>query len=217
LGTGWIALNRPGDGSNDEAQCYRPANVVEAGGSLIITSKVDSSCAGHRYTSGMVQWKTANFTFGTLEFRARFAGGVGTWPAVWMLGAGCQKSNASTPDNVGTCNWPGPGSQEIDVAEIYGGGRTSVHQGLITATGTSGCNATTTDVSTNWHVYKLVWAPGSLTWKIDGRTTCTVRENVPITPMFVMINTALGGSSGGTIIDSTLPAQTFVDYLRVTK
>lgn len=217
LDPGWIALNRPGDGSNAEAQCYRPANVVEKGGSLVITTKVDTSCPGHRYTSGMVQWKSANFTFGTLEFRARFAGGTGTWPAVWMLGAGCQKSNVSTPDNVGSCNWPAPGSQEIDVAEIYGGGRTSVHQGLITAAGTAGCNATTSDVSTNWHVYTLVWAPGSLTWKIDGRTTCTLRENVPITPMFVMINTAVGGSSGGPIVDSTLPAQTFVDDLRVTR
>src|SRR6185369_4026631 len=119
LSKAWTNLNRPGDASNSEAQCYRPANVAQQGGSLVITSKVDTSCAGHRYTSGMVQWKSANFTFGTLEFRARFAGGTGTWPAVWMLGAGCQLSNPTTADNVGICHWPDPGSQEIDVAEIY--------------------------------------------------------------------------------------------------
>ena len=26
LGSAWTALNRPGDASNSEAQCYRPAN-----------------------------------------------------------------------------------------------------------------------------------------------------------------------------------------------
>src|SRR3954452_15699391 len=211
----WSLLNRSGDASNSESQCYRPANVTQAGGSLVITTKVDTSCSGHRYTSGMVQWTSANFTFGTLEFRARFAGGKGAWPAVWLLGASCQKSNIYTADNVGTCHWPEVGSQEIDVTEILNSDHTHVHQGLITAGYTGGCNPTTTDVSTNWPVYTLVWALNSLTWKIDGKTTCTIRQHVPTTPMFVMINTAVGGS-GGSIDDSTLPAKTYIDYLHVT-
>jgi len=211
----WSVLNRPGDASNHEAQCYRPANVTQASGSLVITTKVDTSCGGYRYTSGMVQWTSANFTFGTLEFRARFAGGTGTWPAVWMLGASCQTSNISTADNVGTCNWPQMGSQEIDVAEILNSDERHVHQGLITANDSGGCDPAATDVSTNWHVYTLVWALDSLTWKIDGQTTCTIREHIPTTPMFVMINTAVGGAAGP-IDDSTLPAKTYIDYIRVT-
>ncbi|HEX7443694.1 MAG TPA: glycoside hydrolase family 16 protein, partial [Acidimicrobiales bacterium] len=217
LGSQWVALDRPGDASNHEVGCYRPANIAETGGNLAITTQVDPSCSGYRYTSGMAQWSTFNFTYGTVEFRAKLAGGIGTWPAVWMLGANCQQTNVTTPDNVGTCHWPSPGSEEIDIAEVYGGNKTLVNEGLITST-TRGvdCRPIVSDVSANWHTYDLVWAPGSLTWKIDGTTTCSTTSGVPTTPMFLMINTALGGVGGGPVDDSTLPQQSLVDYLRVT-
>jgi beta-glucanase (GH16 family) len=165
----------------------------------------------------MVQWSSFSFTYGTVEVRARFAGGVGTWPAVWMLGGRCLLSNVTSPDNVGTCEWPAPGSEEIDVAEVYGGSKTTVNQGLISTAGPGNCQPTVSDVSTNWHTYTLVWASGSLTWKIDGATTCTLTQGVPSTPMFVIINTALGGIGGGTVVDATLPQQSFIDYIRVTQ
>jgi hypothetical protein len=71
-------------------------------------------------------------------------------------------------------------------------------------------------VSQNWHVYQLVWTPDSLTWKIDGVTTYSVTSGVPSTPMFLLIETALGGIAGGTIDDSTLPQTMLIDYVRVT-
>ena len=210
-----MALDRPGDASNQELQCYRPANAAVTGGNLVTTTKVDGSCSGHRYTSAMVQWRQFAFTYGTLEFRARMAGGTGTWPAVWMLGSNCQQSNITTPDNVGTCHWPEPGSDEIDVTEVFGGSTTTVNQGLISTAGNDGCRPEVSDVSADWHTYQLVWAPGSLTWTIDGTTTCTVTSGVPSTPMFVMINTAVGGVGGGTVDDATLPQQNLIDYVRV--
>ncbi len=216
LGAPWVALDRPGDASNQELECYRPANVAVSGGNLNVTTKIESGCSGDRYTSGMVQWRQFAFTYGTLEFRARLAGGTGTWPAVWMLGSDCQQSNITTPDNVGTCHWPEPGSEEIDVTEVFGGSKTTVNQGLISSAGRGNCRPETSDVSTDFHVYQLVWAPGSLSWKIDGARTCTVSTGVPSTPMFVMINTAVGGDGGGTVDDATLPQQSSIDYLRVT-
>jgi beta-glucanase (GH16 family) len=30
----------------------------------------------------MVQWRNFNFLYGSIEVRARFAGGTGTWPAL---------------------------------------------------------------------------------------------------------------------------------------
>jgi hypothetical protein len=41
----------------------------------------------------------------TVEFRAREAGGMGTWHAEWLLGTNCQQSNVSDP-NVPVCAWP---------------------------------------------------------------------------------------------------------------
>ncbi len=216
--TSWIALNRPGDASNNELECYKPANVTEGGGNLTIHTLADTSCSGYAYTSGMIQTRSFNFTYGTVEFRARFAGGTGTWPAVWLLGANCQQSNITSADNVAPCNWPQTGSDEIDIAEIKNAQLTTVSEGYFANGGNFGtCTPTVTDVSTNWHTYTLIWAPGELTWKIDGITTCDRTSNIPSTPMFPIINTAVGGTGGGTVDPATLPQQTDIDYLTITK
>jgi Glycosyl hydrolases family 16/Carboxypeptidase regulatory-like domain len=224
LSNQWVALNRHGDYSNSELQCYLPANVTVSNSYLNILSQVQSQSCGDsdhaastwNYTSGMVQWSTFNYTYGTLEFRAEMAGGQGTWPAIWLLGSNCQATNVSSADNSGACNWPQPGSDEIDVTEILNGNHTSVNQEIHTVSSNAGCTATTTDVSQNFHVYQLVWEAGSLIWKIDGTTTCTLTQNIPTTPMFLIINTAMGGA-GGSVNNSTLPQTLQVDYVKVTQ
>jgi beta-glucanase (GH16 family) len=212
----WVAMNRPGDASNSEAQCYIPNDAAVTGGSLVITTKVDSSCSNFIYTSAMVQWKTFNFTYGTVEVRAKLAGGQGPWPAIWMLGANCQQTNIISPDNTPPCSWPQPGSDEIDITEILVSNHTAVNQQIHSSLGSPGCNAQTTDVSQNWHTYDLIWAAGSVTWQIDGQTTCTITSAVPSHPMFLLLNTALGGG-GGSINASTLPQNSNFDYVRVTQ
>lgn len=60
--------------------------------------------------------------------------------------------------------------------------------------------------------------PRSPIWEIDGATTCTIQQSyVPSTPMFVIINTAIGGVGGGTVDNSTLPQAMSVDYVKVTQ
>ncbi len=217
LGSAWVALDRPGDSSNAEAQCYRPANSAVAGGFLTQTAKQDSSCSGFSYTASMVQWKSFSFTYGTVEFRAKLAGGKGTWAAVWMLGKNCQISNVTSADNIGTCDWPNPGSDEIDITEILNGDLTQVNQQVHTNTGSPGCRPSTTDVSQNFHTYKFIWAPTKMTWLIDGKTTCTATSSIPSMPMFLMINVAVGGGGGGTIDPSTFPQTSTIDYVTVTQ
>ena len=214
----WVALSRPGDRGNNEIGCYRPSNVAMSGGALVLTTRVDSSCSGCRYTSAMVQWRTFSFLYGTIEIRAREAGGRGTWPALWLLGADCQQTNITTPDNVGTCNWPAPGSDEVDIAETKGGNLTLVNEWLISNAGIKGCQAPASDVSSNWHTYSLVWQPGSLIWRIDGTVTCSLQTaDVPSRPMFLIINTAVGGNGGGAVDDRTLPQTHSIDYVRVSQ
>ena len=170
----WVAMNRHGDFSNAEVQYYLPQNVAVANGTMNITTNVDSSVAGYSYTSGMVQWQSFNVLYGTLEIRAKMAGGSGTWPALWTLGYNCQQTNVASADNSPPCNWPTPGSDEIDVAEILNGDLSKVNEAVHSSFGSDNCLPAVSDVSQNWHTYALVWTSGSATWKIDGVAKCTI-------------------------------------------
>jgi Glycosyl hydrolases family 16 len=216
LGNAWTVLNRTGDASNSEQQCYQTGNTMVGGGALDLVTAADTSCSGYSYTSGAAIWSSANFTYGTVTVRAKLAGGQGTWPAIWLLGANCQAAFPTTADNVGTCNWPQPGSDEIDMAEILGSNHGSVNEQVHTGGSNPGCSAPVAD-TTAWHVYSLTWKAGSVVWKIDGNTTCTVYSNVPTTPMFLILNTAVGGAGGGSVNPSTLQQDSLFDYARVTQ
>jgi beta-glucanase (GH16 family) len=206
---------------NDQLECYVPSQDTLSGGYLVITSIAQTTtCSGttKSYASGAVVWSTFNFTYGTVEYRAKFAGGQGTWPAIWLLGAKCQPS-APTIYNANSCNWPNAGSNEIDITEIKGGDFTnpwqnydSPNQGWLT------CQPTISDVTKNFHVYDLVWTSSTLTFLVDGVQTCQFSGNiqVPTEPMYLIINTAMGGA-GGSVNNSTLPQTLQVDYVKVTQ
>jgi beta-glucanase (GH16 family) len=209
LDTGvWTALNRPGDASNNETQYYSPSQVSESGGNLAITVAPDMSHAGYSYASGMVQWSSFNFTYGTVEIRAKLP--AGAWPALWLLGSACQTSNITNPDNVGTCDWPALGSEEIDMTEVWGS-RTSINQQIHSSLlGSPGCTATVSDAAQNWHTYDLVWEPGSLVWHVDGVTTCTLSE-APSRPSFLLMNVA----ESPVMPPVSGPQQLLIDYVQV--
>jgi beta-glucanase (GH16 family) len=219
----WDVLDVHGDRSNNEPECYLPANTSESNGSLNetveaknATCPIDSTNGGSgslssKYASGAVQMSGFNFTYGTVQFRAKFAGGSGPWPAVWLLGTNCQQPTYLTTQ---TCNWPNTGAQEVDLAEILQGDHVNVNEEVWLNGATPACQPTTTDVSQNWHVYGFAWSPSEVVFTIDGATTCTITSAVPSTPMFMIIDTAVG-ASGGSIVKSTLPQTTSIDYVRV--
>ncbi len=215
----WTILNRPGDSSNNELECYTPSNVVIVGGVLQLSAKVDTSCQGYNYTSGAVQWTSFNYAYGTIEIRAKMAGGQGTWPALWFLGHNCQTTNITSADNVPPCNWPTLGSDEIDLVEIMKGSVTYYNPSVHSAGNSPECLiGPISDVSQNWHVYKTTWSAGNLVFDVDnGAQTCTISSNVPSTPMFLIMNVAVGGFGGGTVNNSTLPQTMYVDYVKVTR
>ncbi len=89
---------------NSDLECYRSAKYVTFAlrGYLTITTLVqnqtcgdaDHSASSWKYTSGMIQWNSLNFTYGTIEFSAKMPGGQGTGPAIsWMPGYSSQASN----------------------------------------------------------------------------------------------------------------------------
>jgi beta-glucanase (GH16 family) len=217
----WTAFNRAG-APNSNQQCFTPRNVSMSGGDLVIfTQSEKSKCrsfdlpmATYDYTSGFVSMRRFNFLYGMVEFRAKFGGGAntGSWPAIWMQDASCQASDPTGTDD--NCN-----GQEIDIAEILNGRFDQVNQQIHVDnyTRNDGCSASTIDVSENYHIYDLVWSPGSLVFKIDGKTTCTiVKHYVPNAPMYLKINTFVG-SLGGPVEKKSLPWTTWVDYVKVTQ
>ena len=166
----WTAINRAD--AEDGEEYYTPDNATVTNGSLNLLTKVDGTFRCCLHTSAEVQWRSASFTYGTVEIRAQLAGGLGTWPAIWLLGQDCQVSNLTTPANIGLCAWPFPGSDEIDIAELLGSDHTTVNQQIHSNGHEDGCRPRTVDVSAGFHVYQLNWRPGSLAWLIDGVPTC---------------------------------------------
>jgi len=223
LSSSWFALNVY-SGVNQEQECYSPAQVATGSSGLVITAAAQqTACSGtpEFYTSGAVVWAPPlTWQYGTIEFYAEMAGGQGPWPAIWLLGHNCQPSGP-TIYNAPTCQWPNPGSDEIDIAEILNSNHASVNQEIHT-TDASGvrhddsCRPMVTDVSRNYHLYEMDWSPGSLTWKIDGTQTCSITKSyVPSSRMYLIINVAVGGTTGGTPDNSTFPASTTVKYIKM--
>jgi beta-glucanase (GH16 family) len=217
----WIAFNRA-SAPDSNLQCFTPNNVNVAGGYLVITTKsglatcssFDLPFTAYHYTSGWVSMRNFSFLYGTVEFRAKFGGGMGTgaWPIVWMADASCQSSDPTGTDD--NCN-----GQEIDIAEILHSDFTHVNQQIHADNfnHNDGCSASTTDVSKNFHVYQLLWSAGALVFTIDGAATCTIARNyVPKAPMYVKIDTFVG-KFGGPVNNRSLPWTTLVDYVKVTQ
>jgi len=221
LSDDWIAFNRAG-APNSNLQCFTPNNVSVSNGNLVIITRLETStCSSfdlpsstYNYTSGFVSMRRFNFLYGTVEFRAKFGGGAGTgsWPCVWMEDASCQASDPTGTDD--NCT-----GQEIDVAEILNSKFDQVNQRIHVDgfTHNDGCTAETSDTSQNSHTYQMAWSPGSLVFKIDGATTCTISKNyVPKAPMYIKVDTFVG-SVGGPIKLESLPWTTLVDYVKVTQ
>jgi beta-glucanase (GH16 family) len=215
----WVAVERDSDVSNDEQGCYLADNVTVADGLLHIGTQSDpegcrSIDVDQDYSSGMVQWRSFAFTYGRLEVRAKVSGGRGPWPAIWLLGTDCQANNPIDANDF-ACNWPQPGSDEIDVAEFLDGDFSQVNHQIHSEDSHPGCRSEVPDPVDDWHVYALEWSPDELSFEVDGDVTCVLDEAVPSTAKFLLINTAVGGVGGGDIEPSSMPADLWIDYVRV--
>lgn len=224
----WYAMDQEGFPSNSELECYKFAQSTVSGGTLVLTAAVQSvtcnqyGAAGgivsHSYASGEV-YSVPVFLYGTFVYRAKFAGGAGPWPAIWMEGWTCHPQMPGEPGL--NCNWPNPGANELDLTEVQSGAGTQPFQNSFDSSTAveSTCRPTVTDVTANYHIYTFTWTPTSITWLVDGSQTCqfTTSTLIPKQPMMLIMNVAVGGSLGGTVNNGTLPQSTTVDYMRVTQ
>jgi len=221
LDSKWIAYSRAG-AENSSLPCFTPNNVAISGGNLVLTTKIETAActsidlpqATHKYTSAFVAMRTFNFLYGTVEVRAKFGGGMnsGSWPAIWFLDASCQASDPTGTDDHCT-------GQEIDMTEILDGNFRQVNQQIHIDNfkHNDGCKAQAADTSQDFHTYQMDWSAGSLIFKIDGRTTCTLRSKyVPSAPIYLKFSAYVGGY-GGPVKDNTLPWTSLIDYVKISQ
>ena len=208
---------------NHEQQYYsapRAENAVVRDGKLLITARKEtradaSDWGGQHYTSarlltrGLAQWTTGFF-----EIRAKLPCGLGTWPAIWMLGVHGE--------------WPANG--ELDIMEHIGRnpGRamSTIHTPASSGAHGVGAVVTLPDACSAFHRYQMLWTERDITFGIDGVNTLTYpRLDVGAAgaarawpfdgPQFLLLNLAIGGDLGGPIDDSIFPVTMEVDYVRV--
>lgn len=224
IGDGTI-IGKPGWG-NDELQYYTddPENVATDGeGNLVITTRAtDPETAPQcyygpcKYTSArLVTQDKIEFQYGRIEGRAQVPVGSGLWPALWALGNDINRN-------------PWPNSGEIDIMENVGRNPNTVF-GTIHGPGYSGGQSFggTYDfdvpVADDFHTFAVEWAPGEITWSVDGieyhdAAPADVDPNQWVFehPFFLIMNVAVGGNFGGTVgADTTFPQELKVDYVRV--
>ena len=216
------AFNKPG-WFNHEQQYYsapRAENAVVRGGRLVITARRETPSAqpdwgGQTYTSArLVTRGLGEWTTGFFEIRARLPCGLGTWPAIWMLGT--------------HGDWPANG--ELDIMEHIGRNPGRVMSTIHTPAGNGahgvGAVVTVPDACVAFHRYQMLWTERDITFGIDGVDTLRYpRLDVgpagaarawPFDgPQFLLLDLAIGGDLGGPVDDSIFPVTMEVDYVRV--
>ena len=212
-GNGW---------GNNELQYYtsrRAENARVENGKLIIEARKESY-QGKNYTSArLLTQNKATWTYGRFEAMAKLPKGVGTWPAVWMLGK-----------NISAAGWPRCG--EIDIMEHVGFDEGVIHGTVHTEAynhtkGTQkGDKLLVQDVTGTFHLYAIEWTADQLDFFVDDKKYYSVQRSVlgsseaqwPLNnPFFLILNMAVGGDWGGQkgVDDTIWPQRMEVDYVRV--
>ncbi|MET0862199.1 MAG: glycoside hydrolase family 16 protein [Microbacterium sp.] len=209
-GGGW------GD-AQEQFYTHPPANAALTGrGQLAITARSGPGTPSRISSARLTTQGRVAFRYGRIAARIKVPMGAGVWPAFWMLGT-----------DIDAVGWPACG--EIDVMESVGGDPAAVY-GTVHGPGYAGVgrgvgrrHTTGSPLSYDFHTYAVDWAPGSLTWHIDGEEFFHLTPGLVPGPwpfdhhFFLILNLAFGGGWPGNDADpSALPAEMLVDWVRIT-
>lgn len=225
-GARWVAVDGGWiDKPNNDQVCNLARSATVKDGVLTLTARHERvNCRGgadygpavKQWTGGTVYTKSFSFLYGAIEARIKSAGFGVHSGLLWMMGSGCQPIMYRYSR---WCNgrWPNP-DNEIDIAEMKPGtshNLTTVYQNMLDDKDKwHDGNGPATDVSRNWHVYRLEWSPDSLVFKIDGVATTRFTTNIPYRPMFPIISTEFEDDAGGVPDPKAFPQTIEVDYVR---
>lgn len=224
-----------GDGSqfgltgwgNHEREFYTQ-DSIRIEDSLIIQAERLPNDSGFQCYYGPAEWKSGKihtagkvgFKYGYLEIEAKLPSGIGTWPALWMLGKNLLNGVA----------WPQCG--EIDILENTGAHPRRV-QGTIHGPDYFGEKGLTkiiesqTPLSADFHRFGIEWRPESISWFFDGLCYNTIKKtevenSAKLWPFdhefYLILNLAIGGWFAGDVdplLDSASLAISSIKYFSV--
>jgi len=176
----------------------------------MITGKKEDVQSNHYTSSKLITKGKHEFIYGKIEARIKIPLAQGFWPAFWMLGA-----------NIDAVDWPVCG--EIDIMEHIN--QDSLLYGTLhwDNNGHVQNGDTLTFKPSDFHIYAIEWDANSIRWYLDGNQfhEVSILNNINNTaafhkPFYIILNFALGGNWPGQVIDdSKLPANMYIDYVRV--
>ena len=217
---------------NDELQWYQPENASVKGGMLVIEAHRERKPnpgyrPGARGSRGREEIEVTSaclitkgkheFTYGKFEMRARIDTRLGSWPAFWTLGAPARR-----------VGWPECG--EIDIMEYY--------KGTVLANVCHGLGGRQKWLTTKkplselggeawakeFHVWTMEWDEKRIDLFLDGKLAAHFevagddepgKENAFRRPHYILINQAIGGTSGGDPSKLEYPVRLEIDWVRV--
>jgi len=204
---------------NNELQFYtskKKENARVENGKLIIEARKEK-WENKDYTSARLVTKgKGDWKYGKIEVSAKIPSGLGTWPAIWMLGS-------TSP-----FHWPDDG--EIDIMEHVGFDQGRIHGSVHTkkynhVIGTQKTAQTMVpDCSDAFHVYSVEWDAEHVSIAIDGKSYFNFKNehsNYDAWPfdnkLHLLLNIAVGGNWGGQkgVDEKIWPRRMEIDYVRV--
>lgn len=202
---------------NNELQYYtdRIENAVVTEGHLNIIAKRENY-EGAEFTSArMITYGKFDFTYGKIEVRAKLPEGVGTWPAIWMLGKSVFDSSVG---------WPKCG--EIDIMEHVGKDQdnvhSSIHNGESSGATRFSAGKVISGVSEEFHIYSAMWYEDEIVFYVDGNQLYSYRPSIMdenywpfYNPQFLILNIAMGGNWGGPVDENFTESSMEIDYVRI--
>jgi beta-glucanase (GH16 family) len=200
----WNLQDWPSD-KNGEMQYYSPFNVEVDKGHMMIESKKEKF-RGRDYTSGAVTTENKfQFRYGMVEIRAKLPKGKGLFPAFWMV-----PENEKWLPEINIMDFLGQNPNEYFQVvhwEDDKGERMRDYSHYISEQ---------IDFTEEFHDFGLIWEPDKLTWTLDGNVVFESEALSPDVPMYLYINTAIGGDwPGDPDPNESYPKELLIDHVRV--
>ncbi len=206
---------------NKEPQYYtkrRKKNARVKGGNLIIEARKENFKEAQYTSASLITLNKKSFKYGRVEVRAKVPKGLGSWPAIWMLGV-----------NRTEVKWPHCGEIDImefvgkDSMQVYGTVHYSKDDGKYEYKGLK--PKVNEAPYEDFHVYAMektidaikIFYDDTLVFHFDLNKADQATKRIFEKEFYLLINLALGHERnlGGKLHDSILPLKYYIDYVRI--